>query len=80
MITAQKYVLCTYNVERKHLERASQITPGKRAPTINKLEEAGWVAVQAMVKRCDIANVMDQLADVGAADIMATKLENTRAT
>lgn len=78
VITAQKYVLCTYNVERKNLALARQITPGKRAPTITLLEEEGWVAVQVMVLRNTIANVMDDLTAMGATDILVTKLENTR--
>ena len=61
VITAQKYVLCTYNVERKNLDQARSITPGKRAPTVNSLEEEGWVAVQAMVLKKAIADVMDEL-------------------
>ena len=78
VITAQKYVLTTYNIERKNLERAKQITPGKRAPTINQLDEEGWVAVQAMVKRSDSAIVMDQLTEIGAVDILQTALSNSR--
>lgn len=35
VITAQKYVLCTYNVERALLPEAAKITPGKRAPTVS---------------------------------------------
>ena len=80
VITAQKYVLCAYNVERKNLEAASKITPGKRAPTVTSLEEENWVAVSAMVMRKDLANVMDQLIELGATDILATKLENSRTT
>lgn len=78
VITAQKYVLCTYNVERSNLAKASTITPGRRAPTINSLEEDGWVAVQAMVERKKIAGVMDDLSAMGATDIIVTKIENTR--
>lgn len=80
VITAQKYVLCTYNVARENLDRARQITPGKRAPTVNSLEEDGWVAVQAMVLRKEIAVAMDALTDMGATDILVTKLENSRTT
>lgn len=80
VITAQKYVLCTYNVERINLEKARVITPGKRAPTVQNLEEDGWVAVQAMVKRNEIAVVMDELTSLGATDILVTKLENSRTT
>ena len=78
VITAQRYVLCTYNCERRLLPKVSQITPGKRAPTVNSLEEEGWVAVQTMVERSKIANVMDELTEVGATDILVTKLENSR--
>lgn len=78
VITAQKYVLCTYNVERSLLRQASALTPGKRAPTINGLEDEGWVAVSSMVERSKIATVMDDLITLGATDILVTKLENTR--
>ncbi|OMP84081.1 ATP phosphoribosyltransferase, partial [Diplodia seriata] len=78
VITAQKYVLCTYNIERNQLAGARDITPGKRAPTITSLEDDGWVAVQAMVERKKIATVMDDLASIGASDILVTKIENSR--
>ncbi|KAF2832248.1 HisG-domain-containing protein [Ophiobolus disseminans] len=78
VITAQKYVLCTYNIERTKLEAARKITPGRRAPTVNALEEDGWFAVQAMVLRKDIAIAMDKLTEVGASDLIVTKIENSR--
>ncbi|CAA9962213.1 hypothetical protein PTNB73_03116 [Pyrenophora teres f. teres] len=78
VITAQKYVLCTYNIERSKLDTARKITPGRRAPTVNALEEDGWVAVQAMVLRKDIAIAMDKLTEVGASDLIVTKIENSR--
>ncbi|KAK5164080.1 ATP phosphoribosyltransferase (ATP-PRTase) (ATP-PRT) [Saxophila tyrrhenica] len=80
VITAQRFVLCTYNVSRKLLTKASHITPGKRAPTVTALEEEDWVAVQAMVERKQIANVMDELAELGATDILVTKIDNSRTT
>ncbi|KAI6812565.1 hypothetical protein KC332_g6839 [Hortaea werneckii] len=78
VITAQKYVLCVYNIERSKLDQASKITPGKRAPTVNSLDEDGWVAVSAMVQRNKIAGVMDELAEIGATDILVTKIDNSR--
>ncbi|KAF2499739.1 HisG-domain-containing protein [Lophium mytilinum] len=78
VITAQKYVLCTYNIERPKIEAARAITPGKRAPTINSLEEEGWVAVQVMVERKRIATAMDELTDIGACDILVMKIDNSR--
>ena len=77
-IAAQKYVLCTYNIDRSKLDIARKITPGRRAPTVNALEEDGWVAVKAMVLRKDIAIAMDKLTEVGATDLIVTKIENSR--
>lgn len=78
VITAQRFVLCTYNIERSKLDAASKITPGRRAPTVNSLEEVGWVAISVMVERKLVATTMDQLTDIGAEDILITKLENSR--
>jgi ATP phosphoribosyltransferase len=64
VITAQRYVLCQYNIERSRLPDASKITPGKRAPTITTLDANGWVAVSSMVEKKKIALVMDDLTRV----------------
>jgi ATP phosphoribosyltransferase len=78
LAAAQKFVLCTYNIQRHALDVATKITPGKRAATINALEEEGWVAVQAMVEKSKIAVTMDQLTEAGAEDILVMKIDNSR--
>lgn len=78
VITAQKFVLCQYNIERSSLATASKIAPGKRAPTITTLDEEGWVAVSVMVEKKKIATVMDELIKVGAHDILVLQIANTR--
>lgn len=78
VITAQRYVLCQYNVPRNILEKATKITPGKRAPTITSLEETDWVAVNSMVVKKEVAEVMDRLEEVGATDILVFKIDNSR--
>ncbi|PWY69524.1 HisG-domain-containing protein [Aspergillus heteromorphus CBS 117.55] len=78
VITAQKYVLCQYNIPRAELATASGITPGKRAPTVTALEEDGWVAVSSMVEKKKIATVMDELTKVGATDILVLNIANSR--
>lgn len=78
VITAQKFVLCQYNIPRKDLSTATSITPGKRAPTITALEEEDWVAVSSMVEKKEIANVMDELTKVGATDILVLNIANSR--
>src|SRR5271156_4877007 len=78
VITAQKYILCQYNVPRSMLLQAKKITPGKRAPTITALDESDWVAVSSMVEKKIIATVMDDLTAVGATDILVLEIANTR--
>ncbi|KAJ5634092.1 hypothetical protein N7528_001934 [Penicillium herquei] len=78
VITAQKFVLCQYNIPRTELAVASKITPGKRAPTITALEEENWVAVSSMVEKKRIATVMDELIKVGATDILVLNIANSR--
>ena len=78
VITAQKFVLCQYNIERSRLSEATKITPGKRAATITTLDAEGWVAVSSMVEKKKLALVMDDLASVGAQDILVLDIHNTR--
>lgn len=78
VITAQQYILLQYNIPRTSLSRAKTITPGRRAPTINALEEEGWVAVSAMVEKKRVAVAMDELSEIGATDILVLEIANTR--
>ena len=78
VITAQRFVLCQYNVPRVKLAEATKITPGKRAATVTSLDEEGWVAVSSMVETKRIAPVMDELVRVGATDIIVLDIHNTR--
>lgn len=79
VIKAQYFVLCQYNVPRHLLDKAKEITPGERAPTITALEEEGWVAVSSMVPKRDVAGVMDRLVDAGATDVLVLEISNSRA-
>ncbi|PSR91914.1 hypothetical protein BD289DRAFT_459896 [Coniella lustricola] len=78
VITAQKYVLCQYNVPRSSLHKATAVTPGKRAATVTQLDEEGWVAVSSMVEKKRIAPAMDELVKVGATDILVLDIHNSR--
>jgi len=77
-LTAQTWVMVTYNVHRFNLKRAQSITPGKRSPSIQPLEDKNWVAVAAMVPKSDAPAVMDDLEQAGAKDILLTSLLSTR--
>lgn len=77
-ITATKYMMVTYNIPDDKLEAACKITPGKRSPTVTNLEEANFKAVSSLVLKKELNIKMDELHDIGATDILAVALSNTR--
>jgi len=78
VVAANKYVVCQFNISRDKLPLARQIAPGRRAPTVSSLEEEGWVGVSVMVEKKSCANVMDELVNIGAEDVLIFSLDNCR--
>jgi ATP phosphoribosyltransferase len=81
VIAAKRYALLNYNVPRSMLPEVVKITPGKRAPTVSGLESQegeAWVAVSVMVERKNVAQVMDELENAGASDILVFNIINSR--
>lgn len=69
--------MVTYNCSPEILSVVTEITPGKRAPTITQLTDGGH-AVSSLVKKADVAKVMDELHLAGARDILVLELSNSR--
>lgn len=78
VVTARRYVLLDYDVEKRFLDQACSITPGLESPTISPLQKPDWVAVRAMVLRKDTNTVMDQLWVLGARGILVTDIHACR--
>jgi ATP phosphoribosyltransferase len=78
VITARRYVLLDYDVQKTSLDQACSITPGLESPTISALQKPDWVAVRAMVLREETNNVMDQLWAIGARGILVTDIHACR--
>jgi ATP phosphoribosyltransferase len=78
VLTAQQYSLLEYNVPRKKLKEAEQITPGFKSPTISDLEDPDWVAVKVMVPKKQSIEIMDKLEGLGASAILETPITNCR--
>jgi ATP phosphoribosyltransferase len=78
VVTARRYVLLDYDVQKQHLDQACLITPGLESPTISALQKPDWVAVRAMVLRDETNNVMDQLWAIGARGILVTDIHACR--
>lgn len=78
VVIARSYSLLEYNVPQAKLAAAEKVTPGFESPTVNKLEEPGWFAVRAMVKRSEVIEIMEQLDTLGATAILETAITNCR--
>jgi ATP phosphoribosyltransferase len=78
VVIARSYSLLEYNVPEAKLAAAEKLTPGFESPTVNRLEEEGWYAVRAMVKRSDVIEIMEQLETLGATAILETAITNCR--
>ena len=78
VVIARSYSLLEYNVPQAKLAEAEKITPGFESPTVNKLEEEGWYAVRAMVKRGEVIEIMERLESLGASAILETTITNCR--
>jgi ATP phosphoribosyltransferase len=78
VVIARAYSLLEYNVPEDKLAEAEKITPGYNSPTVNRLEQAGWFAVRAMVKRNEVIDIMERLEHLGATAILETAITNCR--
>ena len=78
VVTARRYVLLDYDIEKINIDAACAITPGLESPTISPLQKVDWVAVRAMVLRKDTNRVMDELWSIGARGILVTDIHACR--
>jgi len=77
-LTAMRYMMLIYNCHVSMLEACTKITPGKRSPTITKLQDDGWHAVSVLVEKGRSNATMDALAKAGAQDVLCIPILNTR--
>lgn len=78
VVIARSYSLLEYNIPKDKLAAAEEITPGYNSPTVNALEDSTWCAVQVMVRRGEMIDVMDRLEALGASAILETQITNCR--
>jgi ATP phosphoribosyltransferase len=78
VVIARSYSLLEYNIPRKLLPEAEQITPGFNSPTVSALEDPAWCAVRVMVKRGEVIEIMERLESLGASAILETQITNCR--
>ncbi len=78
ILLAREYVMIEYDIERKLLPEAVELTPGIESPTIAPLSRPDWVAVKSMARRRGINRIMEELAEIGARGIIITDIRTCR--
>merc|ERR1711920_47547 len=73
-LTAQSWMMISYFVHEDNLRECENITPGKTSPSVSQMEDSGWFRVQAMVRKKDCANAIDDLVMAGAKDTLLTSV------
>jgi len=78
ILVAREYIVVEYDLPKKNMEAAREITPGIESPTVSPLSKDGWVAVKAMARREDVNQILDDLTAIGAKGIIITTIQTCR--
>ena len=73
-LDAQKRVLIKLNAPAKKLEKITAALPALHAPTINKLNDADWYAVESVVEERQVRDLVPVLKAAGATGIIELPL------
>ena len=73
-LDAQKRVLLKLNAPAKKLEKITAALPALHAPTVNKLNDADWFAVESVVEEHQVRDLIPILRAAGATGIIELPL------
>ena len=73
-LEAQKRVLLKLNAPAKKLDKVTAALPALHAPTVNKLNDADWFAVESVVEECQVRDLIPVLRAAGATGIIELPL------
>lgn len=69
----QKYVL--FNIPNDLVERAIQILPSLKSPTLLPLAQKGWSSMHTVIAEDELWTIISQLKSLGAEDILVLSLD-----
>ncbi len=73
-LEAQKRVLLKLNAPAKKLEKITAALPALHAPTVNRLNDEGWFAVESVVEERQVRDLVPVLKTAGATGIIELPL------
>ncbi|MER3500450.1 MAG: ATP phosphoribosyltransferase [Candidatus Fervidibacterota bacterium] len=69
-LMAQQKVGLKLNVKRADLPKVLQVLPAMKSPTISPLADENWVAMEVIVDELQVRELIPQLKEAGACDII----------
>ena len=73
-LDAQKRVLLKLNAPAKNLAKITAALPALHAPTVNKINDADWFAVESVVEEHQVRDLIPVLRNAGATGIIELPL------
>ncbi|GAB6054443.1 ATP phosphoribosyltransferase [Magnetospira thiophila] len=73
-LAARNKVLLKLDVSKKHLERVLDILPSLHSPTVSPLSEPDWFAVETVVDRSSVRDLIPELKSAGAEGILELEI------
>jgi ATP phosphoribosyltransferase len=69
-VDARGHVLVKLNVDEENLNKVVELLPAMKAPTVSQLAESGFFAVETVVPKATINELIPKLKALGAEDII----------
>lgn len=73
-LTARNKVLIKLNVPEKRLKDVLKILPAMKAPTISKLSESNYYAIETVFEKSKVNEILPKLKKSGAEDIIELRI------
>lgn len=75
-LAARNRVLLKMNAPSAALDEVTKLLPSLHAPTVNQLTDPAWVAVESVVERREVRDLIPRLRAAGAEGILELDLKN----
>jgi len=75
-LAARHRVLLKMNAPTEALDEVTKLLPSLHAPTVNHLTDSDWVAIETVVERREVRDLIPKLRTAGAEGILELDLKN----
>ncbi len=75
-LAARHQVLLKMNAPTEALDAVTELLPSLHAPTVNHLTDKDWVAIETVVERREVRDLIPRLRTAGAEGILEIDLKN----